>query len=285
MPLQQKCTAGYIYRWERAVGARFTGLIPPTLTPLDADERLDRPAVRRLVDFLIGGGVDGLFVLGSTGEAPCLRLSERQALVEATVEAVDGRVPVIAGVLEPATARVIDDLRALAGRGLDGYVITAPYYFSGPTDAELGWALSPGGRGRRCADLALQHSADHHGQPLGRPGPAAQRASQRRRYQRQLRNWDQVQQVILERPDPDFVVLQGNEACSTVTLLAGGDGLVPGHGNIYPRLCADLIAAARRGDLTEAFRLQARFDSLSPSRGAGLGARNEGGHEGARRDG
>jgi 4-hydroxy-tetrahydrodipicolinate synthase len=244
------------------MGARFTGLIPPTLTPLDANERLDRPAVRRLVDFLIEGGVDGLFILGSTGEAPTLRLAVRQALVEATVEAVGGRMPVIAGVLEPATARVIDDLQALAGRGLDAYVITAPYYFGGPTDDELA------GHFQRVAEAAdrpillynipqttkVNLSAELVLRLSGHPNVAGIKDSSG--------NWEQVQQIILERPDPDFVVLQGHEAYSAVTLLAGGDGLVPGHANIYPRLCADLLAAAKRGDLAEAFRLQARFDAL-----------------------
>jgi 4-hydroxy-tetrahydrodipicolinate synthase len=251
-----------IFRWELAMGARFTGLIPPTLTPLDSDERLDRPAVQRLVDFLIDGGVDGLFVLGSTGEAPTLRLSVRQALVEATAEAVGGRVPVIAGVLEPATARVIDDLRALSGRGLDAYVITAPYYFGGPTDAEL---ESHFRRVAEAADLPIllynipqttkvNLSADLVLRLSSHPNVAGIKDSSG--------NWHQVQQIILERTSPGFTVLQGNEAHSAITLLAGGDGLVPGHANIYPRLCADLIAATRRGEVAEAFRLQARFDAL-----------------------
>ena len=63
----------------------LAGIIPPVITPLTPDEGVDRPAVKRLVEFLIGGGVHGLFILGSMGEGPYLRPDVRRELAETTV--------------------------------------------------------------------------------------------------------------------------------------------------------------------------------------------------------
>ena len=63
----------------------FAGIIPPMVTPLTPDERIDGPAVERLVNFFIGHGVHGLFILGSIGEGAFLRLAEKRRLAEATV--------------------------------------------------------------------------------------------------------------------------------------------------------------------------------------------------------
>jgi len=108
---------------------RFAGIIPPLLTPLTPEEGVDRPAVKRFVESLIAGGVHGLFILGSMGEGAYLRPAVRQEMVEATVEAAAGRVPVIAGVLESGTARMLEEMRRLALPGVAAYVVTIPYYY------------------------------------------------------------------------------------------------------------------------------------------------------------
>ncbi len=116
---------------------RFENVIVPMLSPLTADERIDLPALRRMVDFLLDARVDAIFVLGSNGEGPALRPSERRRLAAESVQAVAGRCAVIAGAIEPSTSRVIDEIRNLSDCGLDGFVATTPFYFSGHSDAEL----------------------------------------------------------------------------------------------------------------------------------------------------
>ena len=115
----------------------FAGIIPPMLTPLTPDERIDCAAVERLVYFLIGHGVHGLFILGSIGEGAFLRPTEKRALAEATIAAARGRVPVIAGVLEPGTEQVIEGMRLRALPGIAAYVVTTPYYYGGFPTASL----------------------------------------------------------------------------------------------------------------------------------------------------
>ena len=245
---------------------RFTGVIPPMITPLTADEQLDRPSVKRLVDFLIEGGVDGLFILGSIGEGPYLRSAVRQGLAEATVEAAAGRVPVIAGVLETSTARVVDEIRSLSGRGLAGYVAAAPYYFGGFNDAEL---LDHFQRVADASDLPilLYNIPQNTRVPLKAelvlrlaelPNVVGIKDSSG--------DWTEVQWILQHRR-PGFLVLQGMQTLCAVSLLAGADGLVPGHANVYPRLLANLMEAGRRRDVEALFRYQAQLDRLVKLRG------------------
>lgn len=249
------------------MGAPFHGLIIPMLTPLDAEERLDRPAVSRFVEFLLAGGADALFILGTNGEGATLRPAVRHAVAEATVEAARGRVPVLAGVLEPGTARVIDEIRALAGRGLAGYVATVPFYFPWYGEADIRDHF------RKIADAAdqplllynipqatkLSLKADSVLQLAGHPNIVGLKDSSG--------DWAEFQAVLFRRPDPAFAVLQGIHQLSAVSLLAGGDGLVPGYANMHPKLLADMIAAAGAGNIEATLAHQATLDQLLRVRG------------------
>ena len=93
---------------------RFTGVIPPVITPL-LDGRVDLDSLDRLVDMLIGAGVDGLFLLGSSGEAAYLTDSRRDAVVARAVARANGRVPVLAGAIDttaPARSPAISKARS-----------------------------------------------------------------------------------------------------------------------------------------------------------------------------
>jgi len=74
---------------------QFSGIIPPVVTPLTRPDQLDGDAVRRIVEHLLTGGVNGLFVLGTTGEGPSLTYQIRYEMVEIACEAAAGRVPPI----------------------------------------------------------------------------------------------------------------------------------------------------------------------------------------------
>jgi 4-hydroxy-tetrahydrodipicolinate synthase len=237
------------------------------LTPLDAEEGLDRPAVFRIVEFLLAGGTNALFILGTNGEGATLRPAVRHALAEAAVEAARGRVPVLAGVLEPGTARVEDEVRALAGRGLAGYVATVPYYFPWYGEADVRDHF------RRIADAAdrplllynipqatkLCLKAESVLQLAGHPNIVGLKDS--------AGDWAEFQAVLFRRPSPAFAVLQGAHPLSAVSLLAGADGLVPGYANMHPRLMADMIAAAASGDPRATLAHQATLDQLLRVRG------------------
>ena len=106
---------------------RFTGVIPPVVTPF-LDGSVDLDSLDRLVDMLIGAGVDGLFLLGSSGEAAYLTDSRRDAVVARAVARADGRVPVLAGAIDTTAPRVIEQARRAAAAGADAVVATCPFY-------------------------------------------------------------------------------------------------------------------------------------------------------------
>ncbi len=239
------------------------------LTPIDDDEQPDRPAVRRLVEHILAGGANGIFLLGTMGEGPNLRLSVRQALVEATVEAVAGRVPVIAGVLRANTAEVIDEMHALSGRGLDAYVVTTPYYYSEFGGDRLYHHFR---RAVEASDLPVllysipsatkvALSAEMVLRLAELPGVAGVKDSSG--------HWNTVRTILQNRPNPEFTLLQGWTTMAVGSLLAGADGLVPGEANIFPKLLSDLVAAVKRGDLTAAFDCEARVFRCVPVQGWG----------------
>jgi 4-hydroxy-tetrahydrodipicolinate synthase len=98
-------------------------------TPLAADGRIDRTALGRYVGFLARGGVDALFALSSTGEFCAMPWSMQCEMVEATLEAARGRLPVCAGVSTQCLQDSIERARTLAAMGVDAVVSLPPFYF------------------------------------------------------------------------------------------------------------------------------------------------------------
>ncbi|RSN51697.1 MULTISPECIES: dihydrodipicolinate synthase family protein [Actinomadura] len=107
---------------------RLGGVVPPVCTPLTPGLDVDVPSLERLIDHLVGAGVDGLFVLGSTSEVAFLPDGHRRTVLETAVKHAAGRVPVLGGVIDMTTPRVIEHARAAAEAGCAGVVVTAPFY-------------------------------------------------------------------------------------------------------------------------------------------------------------
>jgi 4-hydroxy-tetrahydrodipicolinate synthase len=105
------------------------GVFPYLVTPLDGSGQVKRDVLERLVEHLIEAGVHGLTPLGSTGEFAYLTREQRLAVVETTVKAARGRVPVLAGVASTATADAVDLAREVMALGADGVLAVLESYF------------------------------------------------------------------------------------------------------------------------------------------------------------
>ncbi|HEX5788244.1 MAG TPA: 4-hydroxy-tetrahydrodipicolinate synthase, partial [Woeseiaceae bacterium] len=106
----------------------FEGSLVALATPFDAQDRVDDAALKKLVEFHVEAGTDGLVVAGTTGESATLERDEHAALIRRAVELVDGRMPVIAGTGSNSTAQTIRLSREVAGCGIDAYLLVVPYY-------------------------------------------------------------------------------------------------------------------------------------------------------------
>lgn len=248
----------------------IAGLVVPLLSPLTEQETIDVAALERHVEYVLASPCDGLFILGSNGEGAMLTARARREMAKETIRIAAGRVPVIAGVLEVSTSRVLEGVADLAGLGLGGYVATSPLYFDGFSEDDLYRHFSAIA-GAADAPLLLynipQYTSARLSESLVRrcatiPNIVGLKDSSG--------NWADFQGLVLDRPTPDFVVLQGYQPASAVSLFIGADGLIPGLSNLEPALIAALYEHASNGRWPEALQLQARVDHLLRIRGRAL---------------
>lgn len=116
---------------------RFSGVIPPVIIPLKGDRTIDHEAFKVSIDRMIDAGVTGLFFLGSSGEVVFLTDEQRMEVLQVALEIVDGRVPVLVGIIDMETMRVIDQAKRVSQLPIDALVATAPFYaLGGPHENE-----------------------------------------------------------------------------------------------------------------------------------------------------
>ncbi len=116
---------------------KLHGVIPPVVIPLTSKRQLDLEALNRSINRMIEAGVDGLFFLGSSGEVAFLTDAQRYHILSEAVSIVNGRVPVLAGIIDMETLRVVDQAKRAASYGIDALVATAPFYaLGGPKETE-----------------------------------------------------------------------------------------------------------------------------------------------------
>ena len=257
--------AGRAWTWPEAL----SGVVPPLISPLTDAYEPDGPALQALVEHILGGGGSGLFVLGGCGEGAWLTLAQRGQVVRAAVDAAAGRAPVLAGCMLPASGPAIEAARGAADAGADALVIGSPYYFAVDSGAQrrhveailgavplpvLLYNIPPSTHHFLSPELVAALAAEPR--VLG----IKDSAGDLRAFQAFTR---------LKREHPGFRVLQGHEAVMGASLLCGGDGLVPGLGNVSPALFVALIQAARRADLQRVAALQEQIDLLGALHGEG----------------
>jgi 4-hydroxy-tetrahydrodipicolinate synthase len=246
------------WTWEGAL----TGIVPPAISPLDDGGNVDEVAVGALVEHVLRGGSSGLFVLGGCGEGAWLTPRQRQAVVRAFAHAASGRVPVLAGVMLPATGPAVEAARQAVGEGADAVVVGTPYYFGvdgGAQRRHIEAVIEAAGR------PALLYNIPQCTHQTLAPATVAELARDSRVVGIKDSAGDFVAFqafVALKSARADFRVLQGHEHLAAASLRLGGDGLVPGLANVAPGLMVELHAAAGRGDAVACARLQASVVDL-----------------------
>lgn len=106
----------------------FTGMATAIVTPMHTDGSIDYEALSRFVEFQIGSGINGLVVMGTTGENATIEPEDQKKVIAYTVEKVAGRVPVIAGTGTNNTEHVLHNTRNACQVGVDAILVVTPYY-------------------------------------------------------------------------------------------------------------------------------------------------------------
>jgi len=113
------------------------GIIPPVLTPLTTDQKVDIPALKTLINKLIEGGSSALFMGGTAGLGSILTASDYELVIATALEAAPDDYPILCGVLEPSTARAVERIKLLETLGAEFFVTVTPYYVKATEDAAL----------------------------------------------------------------------------------------------------------------------------------------------------
>ncbi len=245
--------------------SRFAGIIPPMVTLFDERGRIDEDANARHVEFLLRGGVHGVFALGSTGEVMHLTPEERRQVATLVVRRVNGRVPVLIGCASTSTDEAVGFARHAQETGADGVVVIPPYYWT-PSDRAIETHV-----GAVATAVELPVVIYNFPAVVGRTIPPALVGQLVEAHPNVLGIKDTVDSIshiheVLARVKPlrpEFSVLCGYEFHLLNTLQSGGDGAIPALANFAPHLPVQLYERFRHGQLAEAAELLRRRLNLA----------------------
>lgn len=232
------------------------GIIPPLVTPLARRDELDKPGLARLIEHLIDGGVSGVFVLGTTGEAPSLSYRLRRELISEVTRLVAGRIQVLVGITDTSFIESVDLAKHASDCGADAVVLTTPYYFpAGQTELQ---SYIRNISGELTLPLVLYNM------------PQLTKVWFDIETLKQLTEIDSIIGVKDSSGDldyfarlcelksirPDWSIMIGPEAMLGEAMASGADGAVAGGANVFPRLFVDRYDALVAGDTTKADEAQ-----------------------------
>lgn len=238
------------------------GVVPPVCTPLTPDMEIDAPSLERLIAHLLEGGVDGLFVLGSTSEVAFLTDAHRARVLEVAVSAVAGQVPVVAGVIDTATLRVIEHARVAEKAGVDGVVATAPFY-TRTHPAEIDGHFRRLRAATELPVIAYDLPVSVHTKLATAQLAQLAREGVIQAVKDSSGDEGSFRRLLLETADVvGFSVLTGSELTVDTAFRMGAHGVVPGLGNVDPHGYTRLRDLALAGDWDAAKVEQERLIAL-----------------------
>jgi 4-hydroxy-tetrahydrodipicolinate synthase len=232
----------------------LAGVVPPTVTALDEDEQVDYERTAEHARFVVEGGADAVFPLGTNGEFALLDAEERRGVVEAVAQGVDA--PVIAGVGAPGTRETVANARHAEEAGVDGLVVVTPYYY--PMDrtalvehyTRVAEAVS--------VPLYVYHIPSKTGNAISLETLADLAAIEGvAGVKDSSKDVPFLGQAIDAHPELTF--LSGSDSLLFPGLEVGCAGLVSAVANAFPEPVAELYAAYDRGDEERARELQSKI--------------------------
>ena len=249
---------------EQRIGAspRFQGIVPPLVTPLSACDALDEGGLQRLVEHVIRGGVSGIFILGTTGEAPSLSYRLRFELIHRVCDLVAGRVPVLVGITDTAFVESIHMAMVAHEAHATAVVLATPYYFPAGQTELMGYVE------RITQELPLPVMLYNM--------PSLTKVWFEIDTLRRLTSIDKIvgvkdssgdldyftQLLGLREQRSDWSILMGPEHLLVEAIRFGADGGVNGGANVFPRLFVECYEAARSGDDAVATEMLARINAF-----------------------
>ena len=226
------------------------GVVPPIITPLDEQERVDEAGFRKLLRYCVDGGLHAIFVAGSNGETLALTQKERNRAIQIALDEVGGQVPVICGVMDSSTRRVIDNIKALEQMGGEYAVITPVFYARHATQQETVRHFEQISKETE-ASLVIYNIPPFTGQNLT-PETIFQIAQIDKvvGYKDSSGNMGGFMKCLKHfRGRDNFFLMQGSTALSAASMLLGADGYVPSLAPAFPLPFVKMYECGAQGDI------------------------------------
>jgi dihydrodipicolinate synthase/N-acetylneuraminate lyase len=227
---------------------QLQGVLPALISPLQRDGTADVPAIHRLVEHVLGGGVHGLLALGSTGETASLDESSRRTVLGAVVEAAAGRVPVICGVAQSHIAAARAEVQAAARLGAAAALVAPPFYYLIDQRTVLAFYR------QLAADSPLPLFLYHIPQltkVMAEPSTVATLAHEGTiaGIKDSSRDFEYFENVCIATRDlPAFRIFTGSDTMLLPSLVVGGAGTICGAANVAPAWVVRIYDDVQRGD-------------------------------------
>jgi len=240
----------------------LNGILPAIITPFQNTESRDPDlnGLRDNINRLLEGGVHGVVPCGSTGESATLNFEEHELIISETVDAVDGRVPVVAGTGSNSTDEALRLTRSAKDAGADAVLVISPYYnkpnrsglikhYTRLADLQIPVIMYnvPGRTGQNLPpDLVIELA--QHPYIIGIKEASG--------------DISQVSEIIEGTRDTDFVVLSGDDGMTLPMLALGGKGVISVAANLEPSLMVEMYEQFMAGNLDAARDLHYRLSPL-----------------------
>lgn len=238
----------------------LTGSLVAIVTPMFEDGRLDLDALKKLIDFHVDAGTDGIVIVGTTGESPTVDVDEHCLLIKTTIEHVVKRVPVIAGTGANSTAEAIELTAKAKALGADACLLVAPYY------------NKPSQEGLYQHFKAVAEAVDIPQILYNVPGrTGCDLTNDTVLRLAQIRNIVGIKDAtggiergtdLLLRAPADFAIYSGDDATALALMLLGGKGVISVTANVAPKLMHEMCAHALDGNLAAAKAANAKLFAL-----------------------
>ena len=237
---------------------KFKGTGVAVITPFKNDMSIDFSSMGKIIEHLIGGGVDYLVILGTTGEASTLNRDEKSALTSFAVEAVDKRVPLVVGIGGNNTSETVSYIRQADLEGVDAILSVAPYY------------NKPNQRGiyqhfRQIAATSpvpvILYNVPSRTASSILPETCLELARDCENIigiKESSGNFENVMKIVRDKPE-GFLVIAGNDMDVLPVIAAGGAGVVSVLANAYPADWAEMVQQALRHNFKIAREIQFRY--------------------------
>ena len=237
------------------------GVIPALVTPFKRNFEVDEESLRRLIDFVIKKGVTGVVPCGTTGEFVNMTAEERMRVVEVTIDAVNGRVPVYAGTGDAGTGEAIEFTKHAEDAGADAALVVSPFYFK-PTDKEI---FEHYEKIAETVDLPIILYNIPQVTGVEIPWWVVEGLAE-------IGNIVGIKDssgnmpymmALLEKLYEKFSIICGHDEVVVAALAAGADGMILASANLIPDLWLELYDLVKKCNLEEACSLQRKLQTLT----------------------